>query len=460
MGKYDAIRGAGNVTVNAPPDFWTSAKQSFDDDYDRLTLAQQRKKEEERYNSETAKEESRYNETTSTERSRYLEQQKQIEDETNRKDWQYMYEGVKTDAQRAIIYKNGLNNEVSGLTAAGLTAIEKAGSTETSLNKSTSDFYAGDDLYRHENGAEIVANLIKNNKPTQAAHIERSMKESRKNVENKEVINMISAQYGDVFSPQLETFFSTTGDVSDAQLNMGVEMMKQSKSLEQKSMTEKFGLAESLIGMQTKGEFPSQGQINTVAKANAMGYLLMQELTAKGGVPPVTTKQLPFPTLGSIDETTTGLKNTFDDMDEKRKSVEFERVLKESVPGGKEAWGNMDDSERSAKGIEIINIINKKEYEAATKAAGFGGIEYEDPEYVGKEIEFPEEDISKKMESIFSKKRVPESQRKKKNVINQIRTEALEELQREREKESRKRASKISKESFPAILKGASRRDI
>ena len=345
MAKYDAIQGAGNVRVQAPPDFWTSAKQSFDDDYDRLTLAQQRKKEEERYNSETAKEESRYNETTSTERSRYLEQQKQIEDETNRKDWQYMYEGVKTDAQRAIIYKNGLNNEVSGLTAAGLTAIEKAGSTETSLNISTSDFYAGDDLYRHENGAEIVANLIKNNKPTQAAHIERSMKESRKNVENKEVIEMISAQYGDVFSPQLETFFSTTGDVSDAQLNMGVEMMKQSKSLEQKSMTEKFGLAESLIGMQTKGEFPSQGQINTVAKANAMGYLLMQELTAKGGVPPVTTKQLPFPTLGSIDETTTGLKNTFDDMDEKRKIVEFERVLNETVPGGKEAWGKMDDSE-------------------------------------------------------------------------------------------------------------------
>ena len=89
MARYDAIQGAGNVTVQAPPDFWTSAKQSFDDDYDRLTLAQQRKKEEERYNSETAKEESRYNETTSTERRRYLEQQEQIEEETDRKDWHY-----------------------------------------------------------------------------------------------------------------------------------------------------------------------------------------------------------------------------------------------------------------------------------------------------------------------------------------------------------------------------------
>ena len=36
MARYDNIYGAGNVTVEAPPDFWTAAKQSFDDDYDRL----------------------------------------------------------------------------------------------------------------------------------------------------------------------------------------------------------------------------------------------------------------------------------------------------------------------------------------------------------------------------------------------------------------------------------------
>ena len=454
MARYDAIQGAGNVTVNAPPDFWTSAKQSFDDDYDRLVAVQDKKKAEERYNSETAKEESRYNETTSTERSRYLEQQEQIEDETNREDWQYMYERMKTDAQRVTIYENGLNNGVSGLTPAGLDAIKSSAKTETSLNTSSQNYYAGDDEYKSKFGAKLEADLINNNKHKQAALVRQSLKESRKNVENKEVIEMISAQYGDVFSPQLETFFSTTGDVSDAQLNMGVEMMKTSQAYKLKSMQEKYDLANSLIGMQTKGEFPTQGQNNTVSKANTMGYLLMQELTAKDGVPPVTTKQLPYPTLGSIDETTTGLKNTFDDMDEKRKSVEFERVLKESVPGGKEAWGNMDDSERSAKGIEIIDIINKKEYEAATKASGFGGIKYADPEYVGEEVKFSEEDISKKMESIFSKKRVPESQRKKKNVINQIRTAALEELKKEKEKSSRKRAEEIARKSLPPLEGG------
>ena len=73
MGKYDAIRGDGNVTVQAPPDFWTSAKQSFDDDYDRLVAAQERKKEEERYNSETAKEQTRYD----TEQENLMFQQRQ-----------------------------------------------------------------------------------------------------------------------------------------------------------------------------------------------------------------------------------------------------------------------------------------------------------------------------------------------------------------------------------------------
>ena len=61
MARYDAIRGAGNVTVQAPPDFWTAAKQSFDDDYDRLTAAQERQEEKDRYDTEKLEEQTRYN---------------------------------------------------------------------------------------------------------------------------------------------------------------------------------------------------------------------------------------------------------------------------------------------------------------------------------------------------------------------------------------------------------------
>ena len=50
MARYDEIYGAGNVTVQAPPDFWTAAKQSFDKDYDRLVEIQQRKDAKEQQN--------------------------------------------------------------------------------------------------------------------------------------------------------------------------------------------------------------------------------------------------------------------------------------------------------------------------------------------------------------------------------------------------------------------------
>jgi hypothetical protein len=73
MAKYDAIRGAGNVTVQAPPDFWTAAKQSFDDDYDRLVAAQDKKKEEQRYTKESTEEQNRYD----TEQENLMFQQKQ-----------------------------------------------------------------------------------------------------------------------------------------------------------------------------------------------------------------------------------------------------------------------------------------------------------------------------------------------------------------------------------------------
>jgi hypothetical protein len=72
MARYDNIYGAGNVTVEAPPDFWTAAKQSFDDDYDRLVAAQTRQEEKDRYDSEKFEEQKRYN----TEQENLMFQQK------------------------------------------------------------------------------------------------------------------------------------------------------------------------------------------------------------------------------------------------------------------------------------------------------------------------------------------------------------------------------------------------
>ena len=457
MARYDAIRGAGNVTVQAPPDFWTSAKQSFDDDYDRLVAAQDKKKAEERYNSETAKEESRYNETTSTERRRYLEQQEQIKKSKDREDWQYMYEGVKTDAQRAIIYENGLKNEVSGLTPSGFTAITESAATEKSLNQDSQNYYAGNDEYKSLNGAKLEANLIKNNKHTQAALVTKSLKEARKNVENKEVIEMISAQYGDVFSPQLKTFFETTGDVSDAQLNMGVEMMKTSQAYKLKSMQEKFDLAKSLMDMQTKGEFPTQGQINTVARANMMGYNLYEELTSVGGDEDEDDlSALPKPSLENLDEILTGRGNSYDALNQKRKLAIFNNVVEKHAAN----WGEMDREEKIAAGKKIEDEINKSKYDIEQpETASFGGVRIIDPEYPGTES-ITNEMIESKVEEIMQKKGFTTEKKKSyisKSQMKEFRKQALSTLKKEMIKESKSKLSKVKVESFydPDYVGGA-----
>ena len=54
----------------------------------------------------------------------------------------------------------------------------------------------------------------------------------------------------------------------------------------------------------------------------------------------------------------------------------------------------------------------------------------------------------------MDRKRVPENQRKKKNVINQMREEAKKELQRERTKESKKRAAEIARKTVGTYPQG------
>ena len=107
MGRFDKIQET--------PDFWTSALNSFGENYDRLIQAEEMNKQDERYNQqqsianrERIKEEQRYNEQTFTERKRYNEQQKLAKQEKDREEWQYMFEQAKP-TQKSLIYKNGLN---------------------------------------------------------------------------------------------------------------------------------------------------------------------------------------------------------------------------------------------------------------------------------------------------------------------------------------------------------------
>jgi len=439
MGKYDAIRGAGNVTVQAPPDFWTSAKQSFDDDYDRLVAAQDKKKAEERYNSETAREVQRYNEETSTERNRYLEQQKQIKQQQDREDWQYMYEGAKTDSQRAIIYKNGLNNKVSGLTAAGLDAINESSTTETSLNTASQNYYAGDDLYRHENGAKLIADLIRNNKHSEAALIEQNMKESRKNVENKETFDMVVSQYPSVFSDDLKGLFTSVGDMSDTQLNMASTILDNNLKKSLADSKQKRDFYESLIKIGADAEFPNEISRN----AAQLGFLGIQNLDA-GDTVTTETKDINL-SLEYFDQYLTGKDKSYDEnVSEERKEKIFNNVVK----AYQKEWDAADEAGRRVIGQKIIDEINKTSYDPAPKIATFGGGEIQTPEYEGVES-LTEKVINDKIQEIYKRKGF--NTKKKLSMMSasmkkDSRTQAINELLSEKRYESKRKSKKIARE--------------
>jgi hypothetical protein len=439
MGKYDAIRGAGNVTVQAPPDFWTAAKQSFDDDYDRLVEAQERKKEEERYNSETAKEVQRYNEQTSTERRRYLEQQEQIKKAQDRQDWQYMYEGAKTDSQRAIIYANGLKNNVSGLTAAGLDAINEASSTETSLNIASQNYYAGDDLYRHENGAKLISDLIRNNKHSEAALIEQNMKESRKNVENKETFDMVVSQYPSVFTDDLKGLFKNVGDMSDTQLNMASTILDNNLKKSLADDKQKRDLYESLIKIGADAEFPNEISRN----AAQLGFLGLQSLDA-GDTVTTETKDINL-SLEDFDQYLTGKDKSYDEnVSEERKEKIFNNVVK----AYQKEWDAADEAGRRVIGQKIIDEINKTSYDPDIKVATFSGGEISDPEYEGVES-LTEKVINDKIQEIYKRKGF--NTKKKLSMMSasmkkDSRTQAINELLSEKRHESKRKSKKIARE--------------
>jgi hypothetical protein len=137
-------------------------------------------------------------------------------------------------------------------------------------------------------------------------------------------------------------------------------------------------------------------------------------------------------------------------MSDERKSAEFKRTLEQVIPGGEEAWKNMDGDTRKGKGEEIINIINEKSYTQAPKVAMFGGSgEITDPEFKGEES-ITDEAVNERYELILKKKGVVGDRRKMatKKTLDNFKAQARTELKREMIKKSKSKLSKIKAESI------------
>ena len=423
-GKYDVIK-PGAVNLSPAEDWETVAIKE-------IGAAENRKLQ----NKQLAEGTRRFDETMAFNK-----------DKSEKDDWNLMIEQAETPAQKKIIAHAGVM--AGHLPAASIDVYDNAAARDETEKGLLKGYYSADDASKVDLWPKLRDTLIENNSP-RLTNLEQDAKIRKSNVENKEMIDMMTSQYGDVFSPQLKSLFESKGALTDSQLNMATKMLETSLTTRAKTRKERYDLAQSLIGMQTKGEMPSQEQINTVTKANMLGYKLLQSLETGGYDPKDDTTTLPYPKLEERDKDITGKNNTFDAMSDERKSAEFKRTLEKIIPGGQEAWDNMEKDEQAEKGKEIINIINEKSYTQAPKVAMFGGSgEITDLEFKGEES-ITDEAVNERYELILKKKGVVGKRRKMatKKTLDNFKAKARKELEQEMMKKSKSRLSKIKAESI------------
>ena len=424
MGRFDKIQET--------PDFWTSALNSFGENYDRLIQAEEMNKQDERYNQqqsianrERIKEEQRYNEQTFTERKRYNEQQKLAKQEKDREEWQYMFEQAKP-TQKSLIYKNGLNNNISGLTGAGLEALQNSEAVNATLNTQMQDFYTGDAEYKHRVGAALASNLIANKQNDEAARVTSELKETRSQIENKEVFDILSGQFANLIEPGVKGLLSNMGDLSDRQLEaVMVTITQKSDDIDSQRK-----LAQKLIEIGS-----DELQTPATQRAFTMGTLLLEKISGKG-IEDEETKETKSLSLKGFDEDLVG---SFDELPEERKQKIFNAVASK--------YKDEYESDPIIIGKKIIDEINKTNYDLTPQVAGFSA-SITDPEYEGIES-LKEEEINNRIQKLYNKKGFTTEARlamMREKDKKEIRETAINQLLSERRRESIKKSKKVSRE--------------
>ena len=435
MGRFDKIQET--------PDFWTSALNSFGENYDRLIQAEEMNKQDERYNQqqsianerynqqqlisnqERIKEEQRYNEQTFTERKRYNEQQKLAKQEKDREEWQYMFEQAKP-TQKSLIYKNGLNNNISGLTGAGLEALQNSEAVDATLNTQMQDFFTGDAEYKHSVGAALASNLIANKQNDEAARVTSELKETRSQIENKEVFDILSGQFANLIEPGVKGLLSNMGDLSDRQLEaVMVTITQKSDDIDSQRK-----LAQKLIEIGS-----DELQTPATQRAFTMGTLLLEKISGKD-IEDEETKETKSLSLKGFDEDLVG---SFDELPEERKQKIFNAVASK--------YKDEYESDPIIIGKKIIDEINKTNYDLTPQVSGFSA-SITDPEYEGIES-LKEEEINNRIQKLYNKKGFTTEARlamMREKDKKEIRETAINQLLSERRRESIKKSKKVSRE--------------
>ena len=430
MGKYDVIR-QGSINL-VHPDPWGTALEVFDNEMERHDKRQVRAEAQERYDEEQFKEQERYDEAQSiaaqdrlteesrydeqqdiaaqdraTEQSRYSDQQDAESNRIKRDNWDFMYEEAENDAQRYAIYKDGLTHAVPGLTPGVLNTRKNAMMEEERLELMLDKYNQGSPDYKNQHGPALISALIKNNKPVLYDTINKDYKEIESEVQNAELIGLISTAYPDVITEKTKSWITQAGVLSDKQLDMVKSMIEANLESKQYSVERKADLINSIMTMSPPDDTASRKVIDTHHNLQALAATMLKELEGRGKKGELEPE--PYPTYEDY-ETRIPEDSSYNQLrSEKRK----QRIFNDAVRANPEEWERMSKEERKEAGDKILKTIEEREYTARPKEEGISpttGVRY-DVDFVERySMEgITEKMITEKVNSLM--KKIPKKQR-------------------------------------------------
>ena len=438
----------GNITIKEAPDFYTSALQAYQEESDKIERRDIR--ESDRMERDDAKAE---------DRRRYEEKKEEEKEIRNRDEWQLMYDGAKDFNQKAMVYQAGLNAGVSGLTPEMHDSIKTRAMEEEQGKELLNKYYSSNDADKINMYPEVRSHLIKSGNQTDRVllnSLEQDNKTRKATQGNQQVAELIVSQYPDVFTPATKSFIEGASTLSPESVKMFGTMVSSHIESTTKNYTAGMKAAMELINREEPGiDATDEDRLRHRALIQ-MGLSMKAELEGKGRPEDEETKKQPYPDLGQYDSEKQGkdfLTGSFDNLSQEEKSKQFSNAMDE-LGITKESWADLEDSERKLRGREVIDYINKKDYSRViepVKAAGFAGVQYEDPKGT---IEITDEMIDAKLPEAMESLRIPKGQQKNPKVLSQAREKAEEMVRKELQKQSKQKAIGIATETLPSLRTG------
>ena len=438
----------GNITIKEAPDFYTSALEAYKEE--AKNIERRNIRESDRMERDDARAE---------DRRRYEEKKEEEKEIRNRDEWQLMYDGAKDFNQKAMVYQAGLNAGVSGLTPEMHQSIKTRAMEEEQGKELLNKYYSSNEADKIDMYPKVRSYLIKSGNQTDKAllnSLEQDNKTRKATQGNQQVAELIVSQYPDVFTPATKSFIEGASTLSPESVKMFGTMVSSHIENTTKNYTAGMKAAMELINREEPGiDATDEDRLRHRALIQ-MGLSMKAELEGKGRPEDEETKKQPYPDLGQYDSDIKKkdfLTGSFDNLSQEEKSKQFSNAMDE-LGITKESWADLEDSERKLRGREVIDYINKKDYSRViepVKAAGFAGVQYEDPKGT---IEITDEMIDAKLPEAIKSLRIPKGQQKNPKVLSQAREKAEEMVRKELQKQSKQRATKIATETLPSLRTG------